>query len=80
MEPADEKRGRVAFGLDLRKSQSKIVVYNFTISQVCDFVFESFGALHETPCFAVVFNKKAKVQGFCCSLLERNWMNEVEVV
>ena len=37
--PAHEKRDLTAFGVILTKSQSKIVVLNFRISLVWDFVF-----------------------------------------
>ena len=69
----------MAFSVILRKSQSKIVVQNFTISQVCDFVIESYGAAHALPCFVEVFSGKLKFQEFFCSLREQNWMNDHEV-
>ena len=76
---AHEKRGLTVFSVILRNSQSKIVVHNFTISQACDFILESYGAAHALPCFVEVFNGKLKFQEFFCSLLERNWMNDREV-
>ena len=77
-ELAHEKRGLTAFSVIVRKSQSKIVVQNFTILQVCDFVLESYGAAHALPCFIEV-NGKLKFQEFFCSLLEQNRMNDREV-
>ena len=79
VEPAHRKRGPTAFIVILRKSHSKIAVQNFTISEVCDFVFKSYGAAHGLPCFVELFNRKLKFQAFFCSLLERNPMDAREV-
>ena len=78
-QPTHKKRGPTVFSGILRKSQSKIVVQNFTISQVCKFVFESYGAAHALPCFVEVFSGKLKFQELFCSLLEQNCMNDREV-
>ena len=50
-ELAHEKRGLAVFSVILRKTLSKIVVQNFTILQVCAFVFELYDAAHALPCF-----------------------------
>ena len=70
-EPAHEKRGLTAFSVILGKSQSKIVVQNFSISQVCDLVFESYDAAHARPCFVEVVKRKLKCSRESWSVQEK---------